>query len=206
MTPGVRRILARLGWTGEPPAAPTWVAYAIVPGDEVHNFVRRAQARVLARYRPGSLDDCPHITIKQAFQVEALEPAERYFDRLAGETEPFDLETDGVGRFEGHGIVYLGIRTDPRLEALRRRILADLSAQFGVRPYPLEDDRYRYHATLASGLSEADAAAALQALGDTGVGLRLRFDTLGLLCRTAGRRWVTYKRTALGRAGPRPSA
>ena len=202
MSPGVRRTLELLGWTRKPEPAGVWIAYVVVPGDEVHNWIRRAQAGPLSAFAAGSLDDCPHITLKQAFQAEALEPFERYVDRLAAETEPFELASDGVGRFEGHGVVYLGIRPEPRLEALRRRILADLSAQFGIAPYPLEDDRYRFHATLASGLSEPDAAAAHRALEGEGAAFRFRFETLGLMCRTPSGRWITYKRAALGRARP----
>jgi 2'-5' RNA ligase len=204
MSSSLLRIMRHFWGTTIRKSAPIRVAYVIVPSDEVHNYVRKVGVGTLSKYGAVSdIEDCPHITVKQAFAVDALEPFERYLDNLAGEVEPFEIVIDGIGCFDPQGIVFLNVRPDPRLETLRQRILRDLSAQFGIQPYPLEDERYRFHATLASGLSDADCADARRALEKGRVEFRFMFDTLGLLYHSGGR-WITYKRSRLvpRRSGP----
>jgi 2'-5' RNA ligase len=193
----LRKTLSRLrGRGGRPPERPR-VAYVIPVSDEVHNLVRRVEVGIASRRGedPG-IGVSPHITLKQGFDVAALEPHERYFDALAADIAPFDIEVTGVGVFEG-GIVFLDVAPDPRLEALRQRILRDLAERFGVVPYALEDHRYHFHATMAAGLTAREVAEVQRALQGERTDFRFRCETLALLYHT-GAQWITYKRSALG--------
>ena len=172
------------------------IAYVILVSDEVHNYMSRLQIDILNQYgvNPG-LKASPHITLKLGFEASRLEPFERYFDKLANETEPFEICIKDIGFFD-EGVIFMDVEHNPRLEKLRRRILDDLSEQHGVEPYPLEGDRYHFHATLAYGLSKHDFTAARQKLKDMKVEFRFVLNTLALFCH-AGDGWITYKRAAV---------
>jgi 2'-5' RNA ligase len=118
------------------------VGYVILLNDEVTNYVRRLQIDLLREHGPcPSLHVAPHITLKQAFPVPALEPFERYFEQLINETEPFEIVVRGFGSFD-RDILFLDVVQNSHLVELRKRILRGLSVEFGIQPYPLEDDRY----------------------------------------------------------------
>lgn len=179
------------------------IAYVILVSDEVHNYMSRLQIDILKEYgmNPG-LKASPHITLKLGFQVSGIEPFERYFDKLVSEIETFEICIVGIGFFD-EGIIFMDVEHSPQLERLRRRILKDLSEQHGVEPYPLEGDRYRFHATLAYGLSNRDFARARRALKDVKIEFRFALDTLALFCHT-GDEWITYKRAMLSRSLVKP--
>lgn len=130
-----------------------WLAYAILVPDDVQNFMRRATVELFERYGSNysSIVVPPHITIKQPFEAE-LEPSERYFDRLAAETDSFEIVLRGWATFPGdEGVVFLDVEQDPRLFALQRRVLDEL----GVEPAPHESGEptpYHFHGTVALGL------------------------------------------------------
>ena len=197
------KIRGRLLWALEPlgfsrSARPRTfeIAYVILVSSEVHNYMTRLQLDILRRYgaNPG-LTASPHITLKLGFEVSEIEPFAAYLDRIAGDIEPFEICVRNIDVFDG-GIIFLDVEQDPRLENLRRRILRDLSEKYGVEPYPLEGDQYRFHATLAYGLSNRDFERAWKELKDLKVEFRFVFDTLGLFCHT-GDGWITYRRAVL---------
>ena len=197
--PGIRKLIARSQHGKKPEPAVRRLGYVILVSDEVHNYMRKLAVAILhacganSGLKPSQHLPSPHITLKQAFAVQTLEPFEQYFDRLASEVEPFEIVMRGVGVFD-QGIIFLDVVEDRRLTTLRLRILRDLAEQFGVKPQPLEDERYHFHATLAYGLSEADFAQARQVLQNIKVEFRFMFNTLGMFYHT-GDEWITYKRS-----------
>lgn len=199
---GLLEVLRRRQPRSDARATPFSLAYVVPVGEAVHNEMRRLQLQMLREYGPNpGMEVSPHITLKQGFGARTLEPFEAYLDRLAAEVEPFEITVKDYGFFD-EGIVFLDVVRTQRLDALRRRVVRDLSTEFGVRPNDLEGDRYHYHATLHQGLPRASLERARQVL--RGVRLEFRFtcDTLALLCNT-GAGWMTYQRRSL--AGPRPS-
>ena len=172
------------------------VAYVVPVGGEPHNRMRRLQLQLQRDYgaNPGLVVG-PHITLKQGFVAPALEPFEAYFDRLAAEVEPFQITLKNFGFFD-QGIIFLDVVPTGRLEALRRRLVDDLSTGFGVRPHELEGERYHFHATLHEGLSPASLDRARRDLEGVPVELRFTCDALALLCNT-GAGWMTYKHSTL---------
>jgi len=179
------------------------IAYVILVSDEAHNYMSKLQIDILKKYgmNPG-LKATPHITLKLGFEASGLEPFERYFDKLVSEVEPFEICIKNIGFFD-EGIIFMDVEHNPRLEKLRRRILKDLSEQHGVEPYPLEGDRYHFHATLAYGLSNRDFARARQTLKDIKVEFRFTLDALALFCHT-GDEWIAYKRATVSQSPTRP--
>jgi 2'-5' RNA ligase len=99
------------------------------------------------------------------------------------------------GFFDEAGIVYMDVVHTPELDSLRRRIVNDLSMQYGIKPNDLEGDQYHFHATLAY-LSKNDLSRARRELEHVQIERRFRLNTLGLICHT-GDGWITYKRARL---------
>jgi 2'-5' RNA ligase len=173
------------------------IAYVILLPDEVHNFMRRVQADLYGRYDASltTLALEPHITLKQPFDSAELGPYELFFDRLAGETDPFELALRGFGFFEEEGVVFLDLEQDARLLALQRRILDEL----GLEPAEYESGLpvpYHFHATIAAELAPEDLEDARSRLAETPE-FRITSDRLGFFLRSEERPWIVYKRAKL---------
>ena len=169
---------------------------AILVTDDVHNAMRRLQLTVAEHCgRNPALKQTPHITIKQPFHAKALGPVEEYFDTLVSTLERFPVRLRGIGFFEEDAVAYVGLEPDPRLERLRLRVLQGLSDRFGVRPREIEDERYRFHATLAYGLPGEQFPRVRAALAGAHVDFQFMLDTMGLFYYT-GEEWIVYKRSS----------
>lgn len=200
----LRRLLSRARAAARrrpSPDRPFELAFVILTSDEVHNHVRRQQLELLRRHGANpALRATPHITLKLGFPAVTLEPFERFLDELAADLAPFEIRLPGYGSFD-EGILYLDVERTSPLEALRRRIVGELAARFGVRPLALEEgDRFHFHATLAYGLSRSDFERARGALRHTPLDFRFQVERLALLCHT-GSEWVTYRRARVRPAG-----
>ena len=174
------------------------LGYVIPANLEMHDAMRKLQLRIAREH--GSrvrIEGIPHITLKEAFEITELEPFERHFDTLVSQVAPFDVHVRNVGFFD-EGIVFLDVVETASLVALRKRIVGELGTHFGVAPKPLEGERYRFHATVATGLAPSSLRRARVELRDEKVDFRFQCDTIGLLLHT-GREWISYKNARLGR-------
>jgi 2'-5' RNA ligase len=172
------------------------LAYVILVSDEVHNYMSKLEIDLMKQYGAHEgLKATPHITLKLGFHVSDLEPFERYFDELVGESEPFEICVKNFGFFDEAGIIFMDVVHTPELDSLRQRIVNDLSMRHGIKPNTLEGDQYHFHATLAY-LSKHDFARARRELENVKIEFRFVMDTLGLICQT-GDGWITYKRARL---------
>jgi 2'-5' RNA ligase len=177
------------------------LGFAIIVDDAVHNVVRELQLRIaheLGTKNP-ALKQIPHVTLKQPFHTKSLVPIAAYYDHLIATLDPLPVEIDGIGGFDEDRVAFLDVVPDPRLEALRCRILADLGQRFRVKPRDVEGDQYHFHLTLAYGLASEEYARVREALAEAAISLRFTFDTLGLFYYT-GDEWIVYKRARLQRA------
>lgn len=180
------------------------LGFAIVANDDLHNLMRRLQLEIAERWGPNpALKQTPHITIKQPFHAKALPPIEDYFDALVRTTAPITLRLAGIGAFEDDKVIFLAVDPHPGLEAMRQRVLRDLRERFGVKPRDIEDERYRFHASLTWGLSADHFDQAWAALRDRRIELEFRLETLGLFYYT-GEDWIPYKRSSLSLDSARP--
>ena len=182
------------------------IAYVILVSDEVHNYMSKLQLDILKQYgaNPG-IKASPHITLKLGFNVSNIEPFEEYFDELVGAIDPFEICIKNIGFFD-EGIIFMDVEPTQQLDRLRHRILHDLSVRHGIKPYPLEGDRYHFHATLAYGMPKHDFVQARAKLENLKVEFRFVLETLGLLCSTGedSYEWITYKRSILSRSIAKP--
>jgi 2'-5' RNA ligase len=172
------------------------LVYAILLPDDVHNYMRRTQADVYERYEASrfTLPLEPHVTLKQPFEAADIAAHEEYLDRLAQETEPFELTLSGLGVFEDDGVLFLDVEQDPRLLALQHRIIDD----FGLAPAEFESGHprpYYFHATIATALAAGDLAEARARHAPTPA-FRFAIDRLALFRETEDT-WTLYKRVRL---------
>jgi 2'-5' RNA ligase len=182
------------------PAPSYEVALVALVSDAAHNYVRALQVSLAQQFGIGlDLTATPHITLKLGFRATDLAPFAAYLDRLVEEVEPFEIMLRDFDAFAG-GVVFMDVAPNAPLEALRRRVVAELAERHGVPPYPLEGDAYRLHVTIASDLSRRDLRRVRGLLDTVRAEFRFNLRSLGLLCHTRGR-WITYRRAELSREG-----
>ncbi len=174
------------------------LGYAILLPDDAHNTARRLAVDLYERYRPSNdgLLIPPHVTLKQPFETRELVRCEELLDRLAADTDPFDLVLRGFGTFAAEGVVFVDVEQDERLFALQRRLLDEL----GVEPALYENGDpapYHFHATLVYGLTPEQLRDARGRLAETPE-FRFRLERLALFRFVGGIGWIVYLRaTAL---------
>ena len=91
----------------------------------------------------------------------------------------------------GEVIVSGTVREVEHASAKRRTII--------LQPQEIEGSQYRFHVTLAYGLSSVDFAELRKSFSRRHVQLDFQANHIDLLCHT-GRQWVTYQRTRFQKA------
>jgi len=159
--------------------------------------MRRRSFELVERYGGRISTVSPHVTIKNAFDAEDAAPFEDYLDRLAAETEPFELGLHGYGFFDAPAwVVYLGVEQTDELCGLHRRVLDDLA----LEPAQFEGADFHFHATLVLDVPPDAHARARKELTDKPtpefrfplerIGLARYAEELGI--------WTTYRVAAAG--------
>ena len=172
------------------------LGYVIPISEEMHNSIRKIQLKLIRENEVNIvIEPNLHITLKQGFEILDLTPFEQHFDRLVTSSRPFDIRVQGFGSFD-EGIVYMDVVQTNALETLRERILRDLSTEFGIEPNPIEDERYRFHATVAHALSAPCFERSRRTVHNVDLNFEFTCSALELLLYT-GREWITYKRSTL---------
>jgi hypothetical protein len=176
----------------------TELACVLLPGEPLAAVVRALKAELAAAHGHLGPDAPPHVTLKLGFAARAVRPHARHLAALAAEVGPVPLEVLGPATFE-EGILFLDVARSAALDALRRRLLAELAARFGVAPLPLEaGEGFRYHLTLGHLPPPALDLARRGLAGRTIPSATA--ERLALL-RFAGDRWAVEGDWPLGRGG-----
>jgi len=174
------------------------LGFAILLPDEVHNAVRRLQLVIAQACGANpALKQYPHITLKQPFHAKELPPVEAYFDEMVRAVKPMHLAIEGVQRFDEDEVIFVRVDGPPELEALRRNVLGELGARFQVKPRDVEDERYRFHATLAYNMPAGTFEQAWEVVSGTRASFRFEAEAFGLFYYT-GEEWILYKRSPSG--------
>jgi len=172
------------------------LAFVIPLDDANSNQATRLQLGILQEYgRNPGLDAPPHITLKMGFGATDIAPFEIYLDQLASDVAPFDISIKNFGCFD-EGILFLDVESNPALESLRQRILADLSRLHGIGAEPVEGTDFRFHVTLAHGFSKQEFARLRDSHASREIHFKFTARHIDLFCHT-GNHWVTCKRASL---------
>jgi 2'-5' RNA ligase len=173
------------------------LACVLLPGEPLAGVARALKAELAAAHGHLGPEAPPHVTLKLGFAARAR-PLARHLAALAAEVAPLSLEILGPATFD-EGILFLDVARSSALDALRRRLLAELAARFGVAPLPLEaGEGFRYHLTLGH-LARPALEAARRSLDGRAFPSGTA-ERLGLL-RFAGDRWVVEGDWALRGGG-----
>jgi 2'-5' RNA ligase len=133
--------------------------FALLANAEIHNLIRKLSWNIHRKYHT-ELDVCrlpPHISLKQPFEISALEPLEEYMNELAKSIEPFeahltqlDLISTKIDEVET-GILWLDVQETEILRQLHNRINTELIARFGNVPAAFDGPEYHFHMSVAIG-------------------------------------------------------
>ncbi len=172
------------------------LALVIPLSDECSHLATRIQVEILQRYghNPG-LDSFPHITLKMGFAANDIEPFAEYLDRLASEVAPFAISIKNFDCFD-EGILFLNVESNPALENLRQRILRDMSGLYGIHAESVEGPDFRFHVTLAHGLSQREFEDLRRTYATGEIKFQFTANKIDLFYHT-GNHWVTYKRARM---------
>lgn len=172
------------------------LAFVLPVGDDAHNYMTAVQVEVLKRQ---GINDAlvapPHITLKLGFKTADLGILADYLDEVARTTPPFEITMGRISAFDD-GVIFMRVEPTEHLERLRRRIVRELRERFQIEPRALEEDRFRFHATLAYGLSKKGFEEELPRLSRLTPSFRFQAQTLAMFCHM-GKHWITYRRAAL---------
>ncbi len=175
------------------PLATLPLAVVIPLDDAASEFATRVKLDLLRKYgRNPGLDSVPHLSLKMGFAVADPEPIAQSVDRLAGGTEPFEIRLRDYGFFD-EGILFLDTVPEPKLEALRQCVLAELRENHGIEALPVEGAGFHFHVTLAYGYRPREFGEIRQDFRQRKADLTFTARHLELFCHT-GLQWVTYHR------------
>ncbi len=176
------------------------VAFVLLLDQTAHHQARQRQLGVLRRHgvNPG-LSAPPHITLKLGFKCRDPEALAGYLDELAARFDPVPVTLKDFDHFD-EGITFWQVAPAPALERLRQAILTDLSTRFAVAPRPLEGSAFRFHVTLAYGLSSAAFQSERNTLSTEHAEHTFTGRDVALLIRCDDQ-WIDYKTATLGRVG-----
>ncbi len=145
--------------------------FALLADTEINNLVRKLSWDIHRQCRT-SIDASrlqPHISLKQPFAVQAVEPVADYMDELASSLAPFEVNLIGLELFEVHldgmdmGVLVLDVQETAQLRGLHNRVHAELSARFGDVSAAFDGPAYHFHMTVAIGGQPVEAYRKIKA-------------------------------------------
>ena len=130
-------------------------AIVLLADHEAHNRARRMAFELEQKYHIEFLASrLPvHISLKQPFSFESMERLESYFDSLAAQIVPFQIELDGIYYTgEGsYGILGMNAKETTTLRRLHNQLNRELGQLFADTSAPHDGDEYHFHMTIELG-------------------------------------------------------
>ena len=130
-------------------------AIALLADNETQNFVRGIVFELEQAY-PIDFQAARfpvHISLKQPFSFEDMARLENYFDTLAAQTAPFQIELDEIyyTEWNGSGILGINVVETDTLRSLHNQLNRELSELFLDTSAPHDGDSYHFHMTIEMG-------------------------------------------------------
>ena len=203
----LKRIVRRLRAAGRSfclgrDAGPVQLAIVIPLPDEIAHEVVKLQLSIFRQYGThDGLESQPHVTLKMGFPAADIGSAVTFLEQQAARISSIPLEIDGFDTFD-EGILFLDVKPNPALESMRQGLLRDFETALGFAPLPIEGPGFRFHVTVAAGLSAREFGR----LRDDFKARRMSFQFMArhmdLICYT-GAHWVLCRRLKLATTGER---
>ena len=202
----LRRIASLLaGFAERSPVSSLSLAIAIPLSGEALRQALQVQTSIYRRfgYNP-ALEGSPHITLKLGFQMADSAPVEDYLMKLAAETRPIPITMNQCSWFEDDGYYIIDVEKNLALDELRQRIICELRDRFQIEPHPVEGEGFRFHVTLAYGLSRHELDSLREAKTPCELNLTFMASNIDLLCYLGGR-WIPQRSAELRAHGVSPA-
>ena len=130
-------------------------AFVVLSNHAIQNFIRRIVFEMNAAYQTEFFAALlpSHVSLKQPFAFEDMDVLEHYFDTLAAQTAPFEIQLERFYYEEwgGFGILGLKVVESPILRELHNRLNTELSGLFKDTRAPHDGSDYRFHMTIELG-------------------------------------------------------
>jgi len=175
-------------------------AIAILADNRAQNFVRKivfeldqsSQIDFLAALLPA------HISLKQPFSFESMDRLEGYFDSLASQITPFQIELDEIyyTEWDGNGILGINVRETDTLRGLHNQLNRELSKLFVDTSAPHDGGSYHFHMTIELGKvgNQNPYRAYFEELEDRTVNLAFQANEIALFYYPGNQRsFICYK-------------
>ena len=176
------------------------IGIALLPPQHVVNFVLEKEHYLSEKYNTlKGLSQPPHVTLKQHFKVESLEPYENYCKTLAKQISPLTLSYVDYGSFEP-SILFLAVHSSSELVELHLKVLDELTKNFGINPSPFEGPDQQFHTTLVIDdiSSENFEKAKKELRGWETPTISFQTNELALF-QKVGEKWTIHSKYPLGR-------
>jgi 2'-5' RNA ligase len=175
---------------------PTQLAIVVPLPDDIAHEVVALQLSIFRKYGVhDGLESQPHVTLKMGFPATDIGAATAFLEQQAARMQSVLIEIDGFDTFD-EGILFLDVKPNPSLEAMRQGLLGDLKTALGFTALPIEGADFRFHVTVAAGLPARD----FYQLRDECITRKMSFQFMArhidLICHT-GSHWVLCRRINL---------
>lgn len=174
------------------------IGFGILLEHEPHNFIREFQLKFHHNLSilPGRQN--PHITFKSPFKVHDIEAYVDYFDSLARESLPFEVELNGVGDFD-QKILFLEVVENQTINNLHEKVLQQMKDQFNIDPHPLEGENVHFHASIAAFSTKDAFLEAKEMIENEAQKFRFQVKEFGIFYHLGGdHSWIIYRRMPIG--------
>lgn len=130
-------------------------AIALLADYQVQNYVRRIVLELDQEHQIDFLASLlpAHISLKQPFSFESMERLKSYFDLLAAQIEPFQIELDEIyyTEWNRNGVLGINVKETDTLRKLHNQLNRELSKLFVDTSAPHDGDGYHFHMTIELG-------------------------------------------------------
>jgi 2'-5' RNA ligase len=182
------------------------ICFVILADYKVHNFARKIAFEINQNYRTRVIAAMlpQHVTLGPVFEVKDIYKVEEYFDVLAKEIEPFEIEFSKIdlkiagSEDDGTGIIWIDVVENAELRSIHNRIYADIKeSDWGTEPMS-GAEAYYFHSTIALGGQPVSVyREAYESIKEKEVNLKCTAKEIAMVCppddtNTLGT-YITYK-------------
>ncbi|GBF11112.1 2'-5' RNA ligase family protein [Tepidibacillus infernus] len=129
----------------------------------------------------------PHITIKEAFEIENINEAIQYIENITSQIPPFTLKLSKVGTFLPISpVVYVGFEKNPVIYELQEKLNADILKR------PLKH-QFIPHMTIAQDLHEQEIHDVYGRLKLENLNKSILVDRIHLCYQIENQSWTVYQ-------------
>lgn len=185
-------------------------AIAFLADYRTQNFVRKVVLDIHRKYSIHFFASLlpAHVSLKQPFEFEDLEKLENYFNHLATEINPTEIELDKFfhSLWGDFGFLALNVKRISKLRKLHYRINKELNELFIDPSAPFDGESYHFHMTVE--MSKVDpfdiCEDYYEKLKSKNVNLKFTARKLGLFYFTSEAKagtFTVYKILTVGKKG-----